>query len=519
MPHTHPRRNALRLGAFAGVALLAPALPASAAGAGDGPFRHGVASGDPLPDRVVLWTRVTPTEDSAPGSGAGPVAAVGYEVASDAGFRHVVRRGGVVTGPERDHTVKVDVTGLRPDRWYFYRFTFRGGHSPTGRTRTAPAHHAEVAGLRFGVVSCSSWVAGHFAAYRHLAERDDLDAVVHLGDYLYEDYVGTRHRTHEPPHEAVSLTDYRVRHAQYKTDPDLRALHAAYPWIITWDDHEWAENSWAGGANGHDEATEGPWRQRKAAALRAYREWMPVRLDGDRIHRRLRFGTLAELTMLDLRSYRSEQVDEGRVDDPARTMTGPEQMAFLREGLLNPEVRWKLVGNSVIFSPLLLPATPQAGAVAELVGPTINNDQWDGYRHERRELVALLAEHDVRDTVFLTGDVHSSWAFDVPVDEALYPLTGTVATELVVPSVTSDNIDELLGVPPRTASLALETALHGLNRHLRFVELDSHGYAVLEVGPERVRMDWWFLAERTDPGSAATLAKTAYVESGAQRIS
>ncbi|ONI87773.1 alkaline phosphatase [Saccharothrix sp. ALI-22-I] len=520
MPNTHPRRDALRLGAFAGVALLAPALSAevSNAEASTTHFRHGVASGDPLPERVVLWTRVTPTEDSAPGSGVGPTVVVTYEVAKDAQFRQVVRRGDVTTGPDRDHTVKLDVGGLRPGRWYFYRFTFDGRHSPVGRTRTAPAHHADVDQLRFGVVSCSSWVAGHFAAYRHLAERADLDAVVHLGDYLYEDYIGTQFRTHQPPGETVSLTDYRIRHAQYKTDPDLQRLHATYPWIITWDDHEWADNAWADGSPSHDETTEGTWAQRRAAAMRAYHEWMPVRLDGDRVYRRLRFGTLAELTMLDLRTYRSRQVDPAQVDQPGRTLTGPDQMAFLRDGLLNSGAQWKLIGNPVIFSPLLVPQLPQAGAVSQLVGPTINNDQWDGYPHDRDALIRLLDEHDVRDTVFLTGDVHSSWAFEVPVDEALYPLTKVVATELVVPSVTSDNIDELTGSPPRTTSLALEAALVGLNRHLKWVELDSHGYTVLDVRREHVRMNWYFLAERTDPNSAAALAKTVTVVSGTQRI-
>ncbi|MEU6153787.1 alkaline phosphatase D family protein [Actinosynnema sp. NPDC047251] len=468
---THPRRDALRLGAIAGVVALAPAVPAAASSPA---FRHGVASGDPLPDRVVLWTRVTPTDDATPGSGRGPDVTVDYEIADDAAFRRVVARGCARTGPHRDHTVKLDVAGLRPNRRYYYRFTYDGTRSPVGRTRTAPSRRADVEALRFGVVSCSNWGVGHFAAYRHLAERDDLDAVLHLGDYLYEGHDGTTVplRPAEPPHETVTLADYRQRHAQYQTDPDLQQLHAAYPWIITVDDHEFADNAWAGGSPSHTEGDEGTWADRKAAALRAYREWMPVRFDGEHVYRRLRYGTLAEITMLDLRGYRSRQLEPGQQDTPDRTMTG---------------------------------------------GVQTNPDQWDGYRHDRDAVLSWPAERNIADTVFLTGDVHCSWAFEVPGDG--YPVRPPLATELVVPSVTSDNIDELTGSPPRTTSLAIEAALLGLNRHLKWVELDSHGYAVLDVTAARIRLDWYFLADRTRRDSPATLAKSVTVGSGSQRLS
>ena len=283
-----------------------------------------------------------------------------WEVASDYRFRHVVRSGRAWTGPFRDHTVKVDAHGLQPDRWWYYRFTYRGVRSRIGRTRTAPAPQATPDHLRLGVVSCANLQAGYFSAYRHLAARDDLHAVLHLGDYLYEygpgDYgMGSDDvdvRKHAPAHEMVSLSDYRRRHGQYKSDRDLQALHAKYPMIATWDDHEVTNDQWNGGAENHQPG-EGRYFRRRARAHRAYDEWMPALLhgtarlgDGDRLFRRLRFGRLAELSMLDLRTYRSQQAgvvnpppdSDGGVSDPDRTITGdaPDGVA---QGLARPGPR------------------------------------------------------------------------------------------------------------------------------------------------------------------------------------
>lgn len=494
-------------------------------------FLHGVASGDPLPDRVILWTRLTPTATATPGSGVGPSADVGWQVAKDAKFAAVVASGAAATGPSRDHTVRIDATGLSAGSWYYYRFSYKGQYSPVGRTRTAPAPTASPPRLRFGLASCSNWQSGHFAAYRRLADRGDLDAVLHLGDYLYE-YGAAEYgnfRRHDPPHEMTKLADYRRRHGQYKTDPSLQRLHAACPWIVTWDDHETANDAWSGGAENHTEGAEGTWTQRRAWAKQAYREWMPIRLGPDGvIYRRLRFGKLLELTMLDLRSYRSQQVDfanGGEADDPDRTMAGAPQLAFLQESLRS-SAQWKVIGTSVMFSPLLIPPVPQiiGKPLADLTGifpedgAPINFDQWDGYQYERRLLVSQLAGEKVKDTVFLTGDIHMSFATEVPVDAGLYPLSPTVATEFVVTSVTSDNLDEIAGVPPRTASVAVETAAQALNRHLKFVEMDSHGYAVLDVTAERAQCDWYFLADREDPASAATHAKSFATKAGTQRL-
>jgi alkaline phosphatase D len=529
-------------------ALVHAAAPADAAAR---VFRHGVASGDPRPGAVVLWTRVTPTAAATPGSGRGPRVTVTWQVARDAAFRHVVSRGTFGTGPSRDHTVKVDVTGLAPARWYHYRFLLDGVASPVGRTRTAPAADADVAGLRLGVVSCANLPAGWFSAYRHLADRDDLHAVVHLGDYLYEygpgeyGYGRTNRdiRPHDPAHEMVALSDYRRRHAQYKTDPDLQRLHARYPFIATWDDHEVANDQWRAGAENHD-ASEGSYAARRARAHRAYDEWMPVRLegtaalgDGTRLFRRLRFGTLAELSMLDLRSYRDRQVDptvpspvgptaDPAVSDPDRTIAGREQLDWLKAGLHSGGAQWKLVGNPVMIAPVTFAQLPHdlvdpVDDVTGLLprdGLAYNVDQWDGYTDDRREVFEHLRDHGVRDTVFLTGDIHSGWACELPHDAATYPLGDSAGVELVCSSVTSNNLKDITGTPPRTASIAVETTIKANNRHVKYLDFDSHGFSVLDVTPARVQMDWFVIGDRADRSTPATWTASWATDSGTQRL-
>lgn len=511
-------------------------------------FQHGVASGDPLPESVVLWTRVTPTRGATPGSGRGPRTDVRWEVATDRAFRDVVRRGSFVTSASRDHTVKLDVTGLRPARWYFYRFTAAGQRSRVGRTRTAPAHDATPSNLRFGVVSCANWQAGWFSAYRHLAARDDLHAVLHLGDYLYEYPAGEYGagdvivRRHEPAGEIVQLADYRRRHAQYKTDPDLQDLHATAPFVTVWDDHETANDAWRDGAENHTAGTgeggEGSWQRRRARAHRAYDEWMPVRLDGTarlgdgtRLYRRLRFGRLAELSMLDLRTYRSQQVAapvlDPAVSRPDRTITGTAQLAWLKDSLARDTAQWKLVGNPVMIAPVTFAALP-----ADLVTPVndvtgllpqdglpYNVDQWDGYTDDRRELFAHIRDRGIKDTVFLTGDIHSGWAADLPFDRGLYPIASeTAGVELVCSSVTSDNLKDILGVPPRTASVGVEQLIRAANPHVKYLDFDSHGYSVLDVTPARVQMDWYVIGSRTDRRTPATWSRSFATRAGTNKL-
>ncbi|MEV6705664.1 alkaline phosphatase D family protein [Micromonospora wenchangensis] len=534
MTNTLDRRTLLRLaGASAGTAVLAGTTLAASgpAQAADGAFRHGVASGDPLPDGILLWTRVTPVAEALPGSGLGPDVDVRWQVAADPDFATVTAQGVTPTGPARDHTVKVAVTGLAPATTYWYRFGHGDAWSPTGRTMTAPAVDAAIDRLRLGVVSCANWEAGHFAAYRRLADRGDLNLVVHLGDYLYEygtgefDAGGTVVRPVVPEHETLTLADYRVRHALYKTDPGLQALHAALPWVITWDDHEVANDAWSGGAENHTPGSEGAWSDRVAAARQAYKEWMPVRIGADgTIYRRLRFGRLAELSMLDLRSYRSQQAGGTAVDDPARTITGTAQLRWLEDGLSGSTAQWKLVGNPVMMARVDLGSLPAwlLGPLAKLLGipqngAVLNPDQWDGYNADRNRLVDHLRATGTRDVVFLTGDIHTSWASEVTTRST--GLTNPAAAEFVVPSVTSDNLDDALGLPAGNGlSLLGATLLRSTNPHVKWTELDGHGYGVLEVTPQRCRMDWYHLVDRTRPDSASRWAAGFSVGAGSAKL-
>lgn len=532
-----PRRRTVVLAAAA-TAALAPltALGAPAAHAAESApaFLHGVASGDPLPDGILLWTRVTPTAAAVPGSGAGPATQVTWEMAEDKAFSRVVANGSVTASAASDHTVKADVRGLRPQTAYWYRFTAGAAVSPVGRTRTAPAAEAATPGVRFGVVSCANWESGYFSAYRHLAARTDLDAILHLGDYIYEyqsgGYPEPKYvvRQHEPTHEILTLADYRTRHGKYKTDPDLQALHLAHPIIAIWDDHEIANDSWSGGAENHDPATEGDFAARAAAARRAYFEWMPVRTSTEgTVYRRLRFGTLADLHLLDLRTFRSQQagIGSGAVDDTERTITGRTQLDWLKTGLANSQATWKLVGTSVMISPVAFGSLPAhlLEPLAELLGLpkggiAINVDQWDGYTDDRRELLGHLTDRGIRNTVFLTGDIHMAWANDVPVTAATYPWSRSAGVEFVVTSVTSDNIDDLLHVPADTASLVAETAIKAANRHVKWLDMDAHGYGVLDVTAERSQMDYYVVSDKRRQDATTSWQRSYRTLNGTQKV-
>ncbi|WP_314618225.1 alkaline phosphatase D family protein [Streptomyces stackebrandtii] len=519
--------------AVAAPALLGAASPALADSTAPA-FLHGVASGDPLPDGVLLWTRVTPSPEAVPGSGLGPDVTVGWELAEDRGFTRIVAAGSTTASASADHTVKADVRGLRPATAYWFRFTAGDAVSPAARTRTAPAVDAAASGVRFGVVSCANWESGHFSAYRHLAGRADLDAVLHLGDYVYEYASGAYPeakytvRQHEPRHEIVSLADYRTRHGKYKTDPDLQALHAAHPVVAIWDDHEFANDAWTGGAENHTPGAEGEWAARVAAAKQAYFEWMPVRASTEgTVFRRLRFGKLADLHLLDLRTFRSApaKTGSGTVDDPERTITGRAQLDWLKAGLAGSDATWQLVGTSVMISPIAFGALPAhlLEPLAELMGLpkeglAVNVDQWDGFTDDRRELIAHLTSRAIRNTVFLTGDIHMAWANDVPVKAATYPLSASAATEFVVTSVTSDNLDDMLHVAPGTVSVVAAGAVKAANRHVKWVDMDHHGYGVLDVTSEHSQMDYYTVSDKADPAATTAWARSYRTKNGTQRV-
>ena len=397
-PGTSRRGFFFKTSAAAAAAVAAGPSLALLAGPGAGaPFQHGVASGDPLSDRVILWTRVTLAQPRS-------VVNVSWLVARDPAMGQVVQRGSAKTNPARDYTVKVDAAGLQPGTTYYYRFQVDGQDSPVGRTRTLPV--GAVQRLRLAVASCSNHAYGYFNAYRRVAERADLDAVVHLGDYLYEygpNQYGSA-RTPEPPNEMVTLGDYRLRHAQYKRDADLQAVHQQHPMICIWDDHEITNDAWQGGAQNHSEGSEGTWTSRVQVGLQAYYEWMPVRipdaLQPRRNQRAFAFGDLIDLVMLEERlSARSKQltatiptqfgnafVQSGAFADPARTLLGAEQEAWLAGRLRTSPARWKFIGQGVMFAQLKLQGAPLAAGG----GLFINTDPWDGYQPARDRVYDIL---------------------------------------------------------------------------------------------------------------------------------
>lgn len=501
-------------------------------------FLHGVASGDPLPERVIIWTRVTPSAEAVPGSRRGGTIAIRWEVAARPDFRRRVASGVAITNAQRDHTVKVDVCDLDPGRTYFYRFHFRDATSPVGRTRTAPALGADISSLRFGLASCSNYEAGYFSAYRYMALRDDLDFVLHVGDYIYEYESGAYgpgpaiNRIHDPLTEIITLSDYRRRHALYRGDADLQALHAAYPFICTWDDHELTNDTYNGGAENHQPDTEGDFLTRRAAAYQAYFEWMPIRLpqprrEPTRIYRRFRFGSLAEISMLDLRQYRNRQPASGSdpvKDDADRVIVGREQLDWLKENLGACSARWKLIGNSVMISPIDFknPYIPPEllAQLGLMMGVPFNVDSWDGYTDDRRELLDHIADNGINNVTFLTGDIHSSWACEVPRDSLAY-LGGVppVGVELVGTSITSDNLNEILGAPPRSPlSLQVEALFTAANQHVKLLEFDSHGYSVIDLTPERLQADWYYISERTDALATQQFSAAYVVPAGTNRL-
>jgi len=539
------RRTLLKGGAVTAAALTFGGLSAEAARATveetarSGVFGFGVASGDPTARELLLWTRVTPTPEATPGSGRGPRTRVTWELAADEAFTQVLQSGVETTDAGRDHTVKVVVRGLTPYTRYWYRFSAGGATSPVGRTQTAPDVHGETNALRMAFVSCSNWTGGFFTAYRGIAARDDLDLVLHLGDYLYEygndeDRYGPAAlagvRDHQPAEEMLSLADYRLRHALYKTDPDLQATHRRHPWIVIFDDHEITNDAYATGAENHETQddpdtdytapgsppgirSEGDFLARRARAFQAYLEWMPIREpgswqrerhEGTQFFRRFTFGDLAELSVIETRQNRSQQVPAtvgGAVNpalaDPARHLPEPAQLDWLTTGLTRSRASWHLVGNQTVLTRVF--ALPLTGPV--LPEQVFNTDQWDGYQADQRRLLDAMAAARGADPVVLTGDIHSSWANDLPTDPARYPADrNSVGVEFVCPSITSNGFKESLG--SAAAAQAATAAAQAINPWVRYLEGIGHGFVVLDVTPARVQADYWFIRSGGDKGLA-----------------
>jgi alkaline phosphatase D len=467
-------------------------------------FALGVASGDPTPDGVVLWTRLAPDPVAPDGSGGMPgrPVLVGWEVAADPEFRRPIARGSVVARPEDAHAVHVEVAGLPAAAEHFYRFRVGAETSPVGRTRTAPVPGAPRDRLAFAVASCQNRPDGYYNAYAAMA-RDDLDLVVFLGDYVYEGPgEGVAGRAHLPVSEATSLADYRVRHAQYRTDPDLQAAHAAFAWAVTLDDHD-VENNWAGDVSQRDgEPDRDPavFRTRRADAYRAFWEHMPLRRAQRpagpemAMHRRLTFGDLLDVHLLDTRRHRSDQ-DPAHPADPARTLLGAEQRAWLWQGLATPRARWTTLAQQVFFSPRDLAPGP---------GTAIDEDAWDDYAAERDALRDHLVAARTPNPVILTGDVHAHHACDVPADSR-DPASRPVATELVTTSISSGGDGAPHG--PGDAALLAD------NPHIHLVDR-RRGYVRHTVTPREWRADFRVVGAVSTRGAPASTAASVVVPDG-----
>lgn len=504
------RRRFLTVSATMLGALSVRGLPIHAAAAAH--FTHGVASGDPLQDRVILWTRVLP------GSGRAEIVSVQWQVASDQGFDTVIATGDTQTGPDRDFTVKVDAAGLEAGRSYFYCFIVDGVSSPTGRTRTLPA--AGVAQARLAVVSCSNYPQGYFNVYREVAARD-CDAVLHLGDYIYEYAEGgyanaemlDKGRNVQPEYEIVSLEDYRMRYGLYRSDADLQAVHQAHPFICVWDDHEITNNTFKTGAQNHNpDQGEGDFDSRRHAAIQAFYEWLPIReqssIDDGIIYRSFDIGDLATLIMLDTRLVaRDEQLTHDmNIDtlrrglaDPARTVLGGTQHTFLETELRRSSaagIPWQVIGQQVIMGRKEIPQVADdtfAGEVPDRyrmlrergqMGLPLNLDAWDGYPADRERVLELFRRH-ANNAVVLAGDTHSSWAFDLHNDSG-----EAVAVEFGTPSVSSPGFETFLPLPESE----LVAAFMRSSPEMRYMRGLGRGWMELDITRERVSTQFIYVS-------------------------
>jgi alkaline phosphatase D len=506
------RRQLLKAGAFGLGALATPGAAQILAARG---FTHNVASGEPKQRSVMLWTRYVP--DGAE--------RVDYEVAADADFGRIVARGSAAPDPERDFCLKPVARGLRPGRTYFYRFRAGGRTSPVGRTRTLP--EGPTARFNVAIFSCANLPGGWFNAYGHAAARDDIDLVLHLGDYFYEYQEGRYPRGRpslpgrvlDPQNEVVHLADYRLRYAAYRADPDLQRLHQMFPMVMMWDDHESANNSWSGGAENHQPAGEGLWEVRKAAAMRVCREWLPV---SEHDWESYEIGDLATIFRPETRLTGRTQPPgyfaalageadivagltrfrDGAWRDPARTMLGAAQEAWLADGLRRSARRgtkWQVIAQQVLMGHAALPPqvadwlTPEAsaelrvqvqlGVTAGRLGLPFTLDTWDGYPAARDRLLRAALDADAN-LLVLSGDSHNAWAFDLSLDGA------PAGAEFAGQSVTSWGYESYL---PWVDPAALARAMVAFNPALKWAETRRRGYVTVALTPTRASAEWLFL--------------------------
>ncbi len=484
------------------------------------PFSLGVASGSPRPTSVVLWTRILPDPLYAPSAGPQPLN-VQWEIAEDEVFQRIAARGSAAALPELAHSVHIDITGLRPDRWYWYRFMLGDAISPVGRTRTAPALAAMPSLLRFAFASCQHWEFGQYAAHRHIA-AEAPDLVAFLGDYIYEwgPYDLTHPASPRPrSNECMTLADYRARYAQYKSDPHLQASHLVAPWIVTWDDHEVANDY----GNDRDERLDLAFLARRAAAYQAFYEHMPVRLPAlpsgaqrfahMRIYDRYNWGRLAQFHVLDDRQYRSYHACQhaGRGGstsvtsncaerkESARTLLGQEQEAWLFKGFATSPAKWNFIAQQTLM------AQASQTPVTQPDDGRFWNDGWDGYPAARRRLFDSLIQHRVANPVVLSGDVHTFYAADLKPDFNHPASSGNpvIATEFCGTSVTSNSrpqsrIDQYVAQNP----------------HIKYGRSDCRGFVMMEATAARIAIRFQGLNDVRQADSGITTVASFAVEDG-----
>lgn len=515
------------------------------------PFYHGVASGDPLANQVIIWTRFTPD------SGDVSTKQVSWKVATDTAFTNIVKSGTASAELAKDFTVKVDVTGLQPATTYYYVFGSGGKYSLIGRARTASVATNH---LRFAVISCNNYEAGFFNGLKKIAQRNDLDGVIHLGDYIYE-YAPKQYgdslngRFVEPKIEIVSEGDYRTRYSVYRLDADLRAAHQQQTFISIWDDHESTNDSYKDGAENH-QSNEGDWQTRKNISKKVYFEWMPIReATNNTIYRKISYGSLLDLIMLDTRL-------EGRVqppanfdspDSPVRTMLGSTQYDWFINQLSTSTAKWKVVGNQILFSDMNV----GFGAVDAQGQPAITNinairavenlfiDNWESYPTERNSIMDTLQNKSIKNVIIVTGDSHASWSFDLNKKPVNYPNAatlnlptpnpgytaatgaGSVGVEFGTPSITSANFDEAVG---RAATAQFEVAINNpipvgppfgsvvYNPHLKYVDLDRHGYFILDLKDDSAQADYFYIDTLRVPSNNELFGRGVATANNSNRI-
>ncbi len=499
--------GAASLAALSSTRLLSAATPEPKFSAN--PFTLGVASGDPAADSIVLWTRLAPDPQAPAGGMPAQAIEVQWLIAEDEGLGRIVHRGTERAEPQWGHSVHVEVGGLRPDRWYWYQFTAGGASSAKGRTRTLPAAGVMPARLRFAVANCQHYETGYYTAYEHLA-AEDLDLVVHLGDYIYEGAAQDRRPRRHNSGEIFTLDDYRRRYALYKSDPALQAAHQAAPWITTWDDHEVANNYAADIPE--KPATRDAFLRRRAFAYQAYYEHLPLRRAARPtgpdlpLYRRLSYGRLAQFHVLDTRQYRTDQpCGDGNKPpcpdalNPTATLLGAAQREWLLAGLERSPATWNILAQQVMMA-----------RVDRAAGPAITHsmDQWPGYEFERRRILRHFAEGRARNPVVLTGDIHTNWANELIAD--FDELGGrSVGVEFVATSISSggdgreapDTLDQLLAENPFVK-------FHNTER----------GYLRCEVTPREWRTDYRTVPFVSRPGAPLQTRATFVVQAGTSTL-